>query len=106
MSLQQWALPQLSELLPLEEGDLKQIISNVNGLSDADAAKELHDLLGDSPDAHQFITSFNQRRKEFNSGMSKGTSNGDHQVDAAQAAPPSSKGEYCAYTRTRICSVD
>lgn len=85
MALQQWALPQLSELLPLDEGELKQIISYTDTLPDTEAAKHLGDLLGDSPSADHFITSFIERRSETSTGMSK------HAPDTkdAQFAPPS-----------------
>jgi recombinational DNA repair protein RecR len=37
MTLVKWALPQLSELLPLDEESLKEIILYTNTLSDAEA---------------------------------------------------------------------
>jgi hypothetical protein len=58
-----WALPQLSKLLPLDEESLDQIISYTETLSNKDAADHLQNLLGDSPQALEFITSFNNRRK-------------------------------------------
>lgn len=63
MDLSTWALPQLSKLLPLDEESLKQIISYTETLSNKDAADHLQNLLGDSPLALEFITSFNNRRK-------------------------------------------
>ncbi|KAK9368291.1 hypothetical protein V1509DRAFT_83416 [Lipomyces kononenkoae] len=63
MALEQWALPQLSELLPsLDEGSLKQIIVYTDALPDAKAAEHLSGLLGDSPQALEFIASFNKHR--------------------------------------------
>ncbi|KAK9234133.1 hypothetical protein V1525DRAFT_428682 [Lipomyces kononenkoae] len=62
MALEQWALPQLSELLPLDEESLKQIIVYADALPDAKAAEHLQGLLGDSPQALEFITSFNRHR--------------------------------------------
>ncbi|KAK9427978.1 hypothetical protein V1505DRAFT_388330 [Lipomyces doorenjongii] len=62
MALEQWALPQLSKLLPLDEESLKQIIVYTDALPDAKAAEHLGGLLGDSPQALDFITSFNKHR--------------------------------------------
>ena len=63
MDLSAWALPQLSKLLPLDDESLKQIISYTDSLSQKEAADHLQNLLGDSPQALEFITSFNNRRK-------------------------------------------
>lgn len=62
MALEQWALPQLSELLPLDQDSLKEIITYTNTLPDTQAADHLRGLLGDSPQAIEFITSFNAHR--------------------------------------------
>ncbi|KAH7556531.1 C2HC5 finger protein [Bipolaris maydis] len=63
MDLSSWALPQLSKLLPLDDESLKQVISYTDSLSQKEAADHLQNLLGDSPQALEFITSFNNRRK-------------------------------------------
>lgn len=63
MSLAEWALPQLSKLLPLDDESLKQIISYTESLPNREAADHLQNMLGDSPQALEFITSFNNRRK-------------------------------------------
>ncbi|KAH7116756.1 putative zinc finger motif, C2HC5-type-domain-containing protein [Dendryphion nanum] len=63
MDLSTWALPQLSRLLPLDDDSLKQIITYTESLPNRDAADHLQNLLGDSPQALEFITSFNNRRK-------------------------------------------
>ena len=63
MSLAEWALPQLSKLLPLDNDSLKQIISYTESLPNREAADHLQNMLGDSPQALEFITSFNNRRK-------------------------------------------
>lgn len=57
-----WALPQISRLLPLDEDSLKQIITYHDTLPKDVAAEQLKGLLGDSPQALEFITSFNSRR--------------------------------------------
>lgn len=69
MDLSTWALPQLAKLLPLDEESLKQVLSYSQSLSNKEAAEHLQNLLGDSPQALEFITSFNNRRKS-NSGSS------------------------------------
>ncbi|KAA6414284.1 MAG: C2HC5 finger [Lasallia pustulata] len=58
-----WAMGQISRLLPLDEESLKQIIGYTNTLPKAEAAEHLKNLLGDSPQALEFITSFNSRRE-------------------------------------------
>lgn len=63
MALSTWALPQLSKLLPLDEDSLKQVISYTESLPNREAADHLQNLLGDSPQALEFITSFNNRRR-------------------------------------------
>lgn len=62
-ALQTWALPQLSRLLPLDEESLKQIITYTDTLPKDAAAEHLKNLLGDSPQAFEFISSFNTRRQ-------------------------------------------
>ena len=87
MSLQQWALPQLSELLPLDEAELKQILSYTDSLPDGEVAKHLGDMLGnENPHAHQFIKAYIERR----AGMSKQASDTkDEQFVAPPGPPPS-----------------
>jgi hypothetical protein len=63
MDLSGWALPQLSKLLPLDDESLKQVLSYTETLPNREAADHLQNLLGDSPQALEFITSFNNRRK-------------------------------------------
>lgn len=71
MTLVKWALPQLSELLPLDEESLKEIILYTNTLSDAEATIHLTGLLGDAPKAAEFITSFNAHRSAVTAEKSK-----------------------------------
>ncbi|KAF2458121.1 hypothetical protein BDY21DRAFT_302092 [Lineolata rhizophorae] len=63
MDLTDWALPQLSRLLPLDEESLRQVITYAKTLSSDAAADHLGNLLGDSPQATEFISSFNSRRR-------------------------------------------
>ncbi|KAF2501775.1 hypothetical protein BU16DRAFT_534405 [Lophium mytilinum] len=62
MTSQQQPLSELSKLLPLDEDSLKQIITYTETLSDAEAAEHLRNLLGDSLEALDFITSFTTQR--------------------------------------------
>lgn len=59
MALDQQTLSGLSKLLPLDNDSLTQIITYTKTLPDAEAAEHLRNLLGDSPQALEFITSFN-----------------------------------------------
>ncbi|KHN95045.1 C2HC5 finger protein [Metarhizium album ARSEF 1941] len=58
------SLSQLSQLLPLPEGELQQVLQYASMLSKAEAAAHLNNLLGDSPLAVDFIASFNSHRKD------------------------------------------
>lgn len=71
MALERWALPQLSQLLPLDEGELKQILAYTNTLSDTETAEHLRGMLGDSPEATNFISSYNEQRAEMAARSSK-----------------------------------
>ncbi|KAF2689050.1 zf-C2HC5-domain-containing protein [Lentithecium fluviatile CBS 122367] len=64
MDLATWALPQLAKILPLDEESLQQVILYTETLSDREAADHLQNFLGDSPQALEFITSFNNRRRQ------------------------------------------
>ncbi|OQD75638.1 hypothetical protein PENDEC_c006G02162 [Penicillium decumbens] len=57
-----WAAPRLSQLLPLDEESLKQIIEYSASLPKEACAENLKTLLGDSPAALEFIATFNARR--------------------------------------------
>ncbi|KZF20910.1 hypothetical protein L228DRAFT_270175 [Xylona heveae TC161] len=63
MSLTAWALPRLANIIPLDEDSLKQILDYACQLPKDAAATHLKDLLGDSPQSLEFITSFNSRRE-------------------------------------------
>ncbi|KAM4066218.1 putative zinc finger motif, c2HC5-type domain-containing protein [Hirsutella rhossiliensis] len=54
---------QLSQLLPLPEEELQQVLDYAASLSKPEAATHFHDLLGDSPLAVDFISSFNSHRR-------------------------------------------
>ncbi|KAI9760590.1 MAG: hypothetical protein M4579_001559 [Chaenotheca gracillima] len=58
-----WAISQLNRILPLPEPDIRQVINYSLSLPPADAADHLKNLLGDSPQSLEFISSFNARRE-------------------------------------------
>jgi hypothetical protein len=62
--LQGWALPRLHRLLPLDDDSLKEIIAYTSSLSKEASADHLKNLLGDSPPALEFVSSFNARRRD------------------------------------------
>ncbi|KAK6082388.1 C2HC5 finger protein [Seiridium cupressi] len=55
---------QLSRLLPLPEEELKQVLDYAATLSKPEAVEHFKDMLGDAPDAIDFISSFNSRRQD------------------------------------------
>ncbi|KAL4725633.1 hypothetical protein ACLX1H_007782 [Fusarium chlamydosporum] len=64
------SIAQLSQLLPLPEEELKQVLDYASTLSTAEAADHFGNLLGDSPQAIEFISSFNSRRQTSAPGSS------------------------------------
>ena len=62
MTTSTWATTQLSHILPLDKESLEQIIDHTSTLPKDAAAEHLKNLLGDSPKALEFISSFNARR--------------------------------------------
>jgi hypothetical protein len=83
MALEQWALPKLSELLPLDEQSLKDIVIYTKSLPDLQAAEHLTGLLGDSPQAFEFIESFNAHRAAAAPPVAMST----HPNDSKHSAP-------------------
>ncbi|KAF4595076.1 C2HC5 finger protein [Ophiocordyceps camponoti-floridani] len=83
------SLAQLSQLLPLPEDDLRQILDYTATLSKVEAASHLRDLLGDSPLAVDFISSFNSKSNapQAGSGSKQGPGQKKKQVG------PSRKGK-------------
>ncbi|KAK0101259.1 hypothetical protein ONS95_006438 [Cadophora gregata] len=57
------SLSQLSRLLPLPEPDLQQVLDYAATLSKQEAADHFNNLLGESPQSIEFISSFNSRRQ-------------------------------------------
>lgn len=58
------SVAQLSKLLPLPEEELQQALDYAATLSKQDAADHFNNLLGESPQSIDFISSFNSRRQD------------------------------------------
>ena len=58
-----WAIPRISQILPLDEESLQQILDYASTLSKPEAAEHLKGILGDSPQALEFISHFNSQRE-------------------------------------------
>ncbi|KAL8691013.1 MAG: hypothetical protein Q9218_003667 [Villophora microphyllina] len=63
MTSSTWALNQISQILPLDEQSLQEILDYSSTLSKDASAEHLRILLGTSPKALEFISSFNARRE-------------------------------------------
>ncbi len=63
MTSSNWALSQVSQLLPLDEDSIKQVLDYTSTLPKEAAAEHLKDILGDSAKALEFISSYNSRRE-------------------------------------------
>ncbi|KAF2277585.1 zf-C2HC5-domain-containing protein [Westerdykella ornata] len=92
MDLTAWAILQLSKLLPLDDESLRQIVSYAESLPPKEAAEHLQNLLGDSPKALEFITSFNNRRNQQSNAASK-TASGSSISEVPKAKPRKKKAE-------------
>ncbi|KAL8700227.1 MAG: hypothetical protein Q9224_001065 [Gallowayella concinna] len=66
MASSSWAISQLSQILPLDERSLQEILDYTSTLSKDASAEHLKNLLGTSPKALEFISSFNSRRQAPN----------------------------------------
>lgn len=68
----EWALPQLRRVLPLDDSELLQVLARAGDLPDSKAAGYFQSLLGESPEALEFMAFFAARRAELShSGTSK-----------------------------------
>ncbi len=83
--LSTWSLPRLQRLLPLDDESLKEVIAHTSTLSKDAAAENLKNLLGDSPQALEFISSFNSRRGDMAPSASAADASG---VPRAQKKAP------------------
>ncbi|PFH56815.1 hypothetical protein XA68_15955 [Ophiocordyceps unilateralis] len=101
------SLAQLSQLLPLPDDELRQVLDYAATLPKAEAATHFHDLLGDSPLAINFISSFNSQRRAPQSNQAapkanQGTDKKKKKTAASRQsehAGPSKKGQNVDYTQ-------
>ncbi|KAL8931801.1 MAG: hypothetical protein Q9211_006724 [Gyalolechia sp. 1 TL-2023] len=63
MASSNWALSQISHILPLDEQSLQEILDYTSTLSKDASVDHLRNLLGTSPKALEFISSYNSRRE-------------------------------------------
>ncbi|KAI0892108.1 zf-C2HC5-domain-containing protein [Annulohypoxylon nitens] len=68
------SVSQLYRLLPLPNDELQQILDYATTLSKSEAAEHFRNLLGESPEAVDFISTFNSRRQGPKSSASTNTS--------------------------------
>jgi hypothetical protein len=79
MTAQEWELEQqLGAVLPLGESELNQILVYIATLPDPEAAAHLKDLLGESPEASNFIASYNEYRMSNKTEGVNGNANDHH----------------------------
>jgi hypothetical protein len=77
VDLNSWALLQLKRLLPIDEESLTKVVTYSTSLSKEAGAEHLKNLLGDSPHALEFISSFNSRRPDtINTGHAQPSESG------------------------------
>src|ERR1700760_2524478 len=88
-TLEQWALPRLQQILPLDDDSLKQVIQYTDSLPKDAAAEHLKNLLGDDAKALEFISSFNLRRQNAPASTVQPT---NHDRQAGTASPASGSG--------------
>ncbi|KAL2830210.1 putative zinc finger motif, C2HC5-type-domain-containing protein [Aspergillus cavernicola] len=85
-----WAVPRLSEVLPLDSDSLTQILTYAADLSKEEGADHLKNLLGDSPAAFEFISAFNSRREDPTPPARQPVSDSPSSRSPAQTPSPSS----------------
>ncbi|KAK3323331.1 hypothetical protein B0T19DRAFT_201581 [Cercophora scortea] len=79
---------QLSRILPLPDDELKQVLDYASTLSKDEAAEHFTNLLGDSPQVIDFISSFNSRRTDPRAPPPPRASPAPRTTAAAAARPP------------------
>lgn len=87
------SMTQLSRLLPLPDDELKQVLDYAATLSKLEAADHFRNLLGDSPEAVDFIASFNARRQDprpatTSTGVAGGSGTGPGSASRDPAVEP------------------
>ena len=88
-TFEQWALPRLQQLLPLDEESLKQVVQYADTLPKDAAAEHLKNLLGDDGKALEFISSFNLRRQNAPPSSRAFTAPTNHDRQGGTASPAS-----------------
>ncbi|KAJ4286917.1 hypothetical protein N0V88_007862 [Collariella sp. IMI 366227] len=85
---------QLFQLLPLPDDGLQQVLEYATTLSKADAAEHFSNMLGDSPQVVEFISTFNSRRAEPRSAQPSAptTAPSSAQNSEIDAAPKHRRG--------------
>lgn len=87
-TLESWAVPRLQQLLPLDDDSLKQIITYTDTLPKDVAAEHLKNMLGDSPQAFEFISTFNMRRQRAPNQAALKPSPAQQQASSSNNATP------------------
>lgn len=64
-NLLSWAVPRLQRLLPIDDESLKEIVTYTTTLSKEAGAEHLKNMLGDGPQAFEFISGLNSRRPDI-----------------------------------------
>ncbi|KAG8528643.1 uncharacterized protein KY384_006330 [Bacidia gigantensis] len=92
MATSDWAVKELEKLLPLDHDSLIQILEYTSSLSKSDSAEHLKNLLGDTPKALEFISSYNARRQDTASSVtSNAAAQTEQRQDIDQSVPKSTR---------------
>ncbi|KAF2479680.1 putative zinc finger motif, C2HC5-type-domain-containing protein [Neohortaea acidophila] len=86
--LEQWALPQLQPLLPLDDESLRQVVQYAASLPKPEAAEHLKGILGDGARALEFISSFNMRRGNAATSANAPAVTASSSAGGASGVPP------------------
>ncbi|RDA82679.1 hypothetical protein CP532_0470 [Ophiocordyceps camponoti-leonardi (nom. inval.)] len=97
------SISRLSQLLPLPEDELRQILDYAATLSKTEAATHFQDLLGDSPLAIDFISTFNSQR-DSNSN-STATNPNPKRGPGRKNKPVSASQDEDGRTRSQVASA-
>ncbi|KAK4913114.1 hypothetical protein LTR66_017236, partial [Elasticomyces elasticus] len=68
--LMSWALPRIQRLLPLDDESLREVINYNVTLPKEAGAEHLGNMLGETPQAFEFISAFNARRPDVKPSQS------------------------------------
>jgi hypothetical protein len=87
-SQDQHALNQIRKLLPLDDESLSQLLEYSRSLTPNNAAEHLKSVLGDSPQALEFISTFNAKRVNATNFPASGTGNNSDVPDGKYSSVP------------------